>query len=297
MSKKTIAMRRLLWLVFLTTIALSILIVLVHGVFAASAGEIAFESARNGNWDIYLLDLQTEATRNLTHDPADDFTPAWSPDGAQIAFVSDRDGDKQPELYVMDADGDHLQRIAGGNGQFANPMWTSDGRSLVSMHGWQQLYRIDPANGSQQRLGTGFSPRLSPDGKSLLYYASAANTEVYSNIYLLNLANHHITDLTAGTIHNWGGNWSPDGSEIVFVSLLTGKSGIYMMNADGSNPHAVTESHNDVTPGWSPDGRQIVYASGDDGRMQLYIMNADGSNRHAITNNSGDNHAPAWRPQ
>jgi TolB protein len=288
-------MRRLLWLVFLTTTALSILIVLACSIFATRAGEIALESNRTGNWEIFLLDLQTGIVRNLTHDRADDFTPAWSPNGRQIAFVSDRDGDKQQELYVMDEDGGHLERIASGNGQFANPMWTSDGHSLVSMHGWQQLYLVDTVTRSEQRIGTGFSPRLSPDGKSLLYYADGVNTDVYSNIYVLDLKSRHVTDLTAGTIHNWGGSWSPNGREIVFVSLKTGKSGIYVMNADGSNYHAVATSTNNVTPAWSPDGKQIVYASGSDGSMQLYIMNADGSNQHAITD-TGDNHAPAWQP-
>ncbi len=290
-------MRRLFWLVLLTTTALSILIVLVCRGFATSAGEIAFESNLSGNWEIYLLDLQTEATHNLTRSPADDFSPAWSPDGSQLAFVSDRDDDKQPELYVMDADGSHLQRIAGGNGQFANPTWTSDGRSLVSMHGWRQIYLIDPVDRSEHWLGAGFSPRISPDGKSLLYYANAANTQVYSNIYVLNLANRQITNLTEGAIHNWGGSWSPDGRQIVYVSLLTGKAGIYLMNANGTDFHAITASSNDVTPTWSPDGQQIAYASGRDGRMELYIMNADGSSSHAITNNQGDNHDPAWRPQ
>ena len=228
---------------------------MARSVFATHVGEIAFESNQSGNWEIYLLDLQTETTHNLTHSPADDFAPAWSPDGTQIAFVSDRDGDLQQELYIMDRDGSHLRRIAGGKGQFASPMWSPDGRSLVSMHGWQQIYRVDPISTTEQWLGKGFAPRLSPDGKSLLYYAEGENTDVYSNIYLLDLASRHITDLTAGAIHTWGGNWSPDGQQIVFVSLQTGKSGIYVMNADGSKPHSVAASNNDVTPAWSPDGQ------------------------------------------
>src|SRR3954451_9244618 len=118
-------MRSLFWLVLLTNTSTALLILLACSVFATRAGEIAFESNHSGNSEIYLLDLQTEATHNLTRNPADDFTPAWSPDGKQIAFVSDRDGDKQPELYVMGADGSHLQRIASGEGQFANPTWTS----------------------------------------------------------------------------------------------------------------------------------------------------------------------------
>ena len=277
------------------TIVLTILIVLVRAPFATHAGQIAFESHSTGNWEILLLDLQTGVTRNLTRNPADDITPAWSPDGKQIAFISDRDGTTQPQVYLMNADGSDLRRLGSGSGIYNNPVWTTDGHSLVLTHGWQQIFKMDTLNASEEWLGAGFAPHLSPDGKRLLYY-NYGTSVVNSHIYTLNLTDRHITDLTVGPSHNWDATWSPNGQEIVFVSMRTGKPTIYMMNADGSDPHSVTASGNDVSAAWSPDGKQIVYASGANGTMQLYIVNIDGSSRHQVTTLSGDQHAPAWRP-
>ena len=101
------------------TLLMFVLIVLMRTLFAARAGEIAFESNQDGNWEIYLLDVQTGIAHNLTHSPADDFAPSWSPDGSSIVFTSDRDRDTQPELYIMSADGSNLRYISGGGGESA----------------------------------------------------------------------------------------------------------------------------------------------------------------------------------
>ncbi len=280
---------------FLTLVS-TLLIVLAHSVFAANSDEIAYESNRDGNWEIYLLDVQSGKTYNLTRDPADDLTPAWSPDGSQIAFVSNRADGKHLELYIMDADGGDLRRVASSPGQYTDPFWTPDGQSLVLTHGYEQIYRLSVATDSEQWLGTGFLPRLSPDGSALLYYADGTSP-VNSHIYRLNLSTRQITDLTPGPTHNWNGVWSPDGRKIMFVSSRIGQIGLYIMNADGSDIQPILPGKNDLTPAWSPDGTQIVYASGVDGARQLYIVDADGADSHPITASAGENRSPAWRPR
>ncbi len=226
------------------TLLLSILYALLIGVaqtvYATQAGEIAFQGSRAGNWDIYLLDLQTGITHNLTNSPADDYAPVWSPDGSQIAFVSDRDGDQQSELYVINADGGDLRRVTPGSGVYRDPFWSPDGQSLVIMHGYEQIYRVNVATHSEQWLGIGFTPRLSPDGTALLYYAESASRVNY-HIYLLSLTDHHITDLTPGATHNWNGVWSPDGSKILFE-----------LHSNGQNRHLPHERRRQRrSTGWS----------------------------------------------
>jgi len=75
----------------------------------AAGSRIAFESVRDGNGEIYVMDADGSNQTRLTNNPADDGSPAWSPDGSRIAFYSDRDGNY--EIYVMDADGSNQTRI------------------------------------------------------------------------------------------------------------------------------------------------------------------------------------------
>jgi len=70
---------------------------------APQQAQIAFDSDRDGNWEIYVMDADGKNQRRLTNNPADDWGAAWSPDGQRIAFASRRDGNI--EIYVMDADG------------------------------------------------------------------------------------------------------------------------------------------------------------------------------------------------
>jgi Tol biopolymer transport system component len=82
---------------------------------------ILFESNRNGNYDIYTMDVHGNDIARLTKDKGDNRYPAWSRDGKQIAFVSNRDGNQ--EIYVMDADGSHLLRLTNNNVDDLFPVW------------------------------------------------------------------------------------------------------------------------------------------------------------------------------
>jgi hypothetical protein len=100
---------------------------------------VAFQSNRNGNWDIFSVKStcdprQPETSgicdlRQLTDNPADDMLPAWSPDGRSIAFVSTRDGN--PEIYVMDSDGQNQRRLTFNPTGDWRPAWLPDSQRLV----------------------------------------------------------------------------------------------------------------------------------------------------------------------
>jgi Tol biopolymer transport system component len=96
--------------------------------------QMAFTSDRDGNFEIYLLDIaQAEQgsgdPQRLTDNLAQDYMPAWSPDGTQIALVSDRDGND--EIYLMDVDGDNVQRLTDEDADDWFPTWSPDGAQLL----------------------------------------------------------------------------------------------------------------------------------------------------------------------
>src|SRR5258708_19808180 len=90
-------------------------------------GRMAFVSSRDGNPEIYLIDLSGKNLRNLSNNPADDTEPAWSPDGAQIAFTSTRDGSQQ--IYTVGVDATALRRLTDAGNNSA-PSWSPDATQL-----------------------------------------------------------------------------------------------------------------------------------------------------------------------
>jgi TolB protein len=98
--------------------------------------------------------------------------------------------------------------------------------------------------------------------------------------------------------HNFGDDrapsWSPDGTKIAFSSLRAGKTGIWVMNADGSDQHVVTESADQFyfAPTWSPDGTRIAFRA----TAEIYVVNVDGTGLTNLTNNPAPDYDPAWSP-
>jgi TolB protein len=278
------------------SILLAVIILLACSLFATRGGEIAFESDRDGNWEIYRLDLTTSVSFNLTRSAADDFAPAWSPDGKKIAFSADRDGNGQPEIYMMNANGSDLRQVSTGSGGYRSPSWSRDGRSLVFVLGFGQIYQMNEDGSGEQWLGRGFLPSLSADHTWLLYSAESTST-IDADIFVANVTTHQSLNLTNNRANEWGARWSPDNEQIVFATLRGSKTHIYVMNADGSDERGITNTGaNETSPAWSFDGGSIVYSAETNGSKQLYVVTADGGNPQQITAGAGNHQSPAWRP-
>ncbi|MBI1928203.1 PD40 domain-containing protein [Candidatus Poribacteria bacterium] len=155
---------------------------------------------------------------------------------AQIAFVSNRDGDEQ--IYIMNADGTNQIKLTDRHNQAASP----------SVGAFNHLSIFTP---SATHGEFNLQPAWSPDGAKIAFVSTRdGNNEIYvmnaDGTNPMNLTHHPASELYPA--------WSPDGTKIAFVSGRDGNAEIYVMNADGTNPVNLTNHPaNDTTPSWSPN--------------------------------------------
>ena len=116
-------------------------------------GRIAFVSARDGNWEIYVMNSDGTSQTRLTDNPAKELHARWSPDGRTIAFTSDRDGNY--EIYVMNSDGTGKIRLTDNPHEDTHPSWSPDGKRIAfasSRDGNFEIYVMNADGTGQTRL-------------------------------------------------------------------------------------------------------------------------------------------------
>lgn len=197
---------------------------------------IVFESNRDGNWEVYRMAPDGSDTINLTNDPGDDFEPAWSPDGSQIAFVSNRENGEESGqfIYIMNADGSEVRQLTTDN-ESRWPDWSHDGSRITYNH-QGDIYVIN-ADGSGEAVNLTNSPE--EDAQSA---------------------------------------WSPDDSQILWLSGGVEQWNIFLMNADGGNMRQLTDNGRVSDAAWAVDGRIFTHWESPVASCFNCVMDADGAN-------------------
>jgi Tol biopolymer transport system component len=283
---------------------------------AARAGtKILFDSDRDGNGEIYIMNLDGSGLTNLTQHLAEEWGHQWSPMGDKISFLSNRDG--EPYLYVMNRDGSNPTRVTDIP-TMEGYMWSPTGDKIAFVHesnNQRDIYVISQ-NGSglvnlTQNPSDEWEFSWSPDGQKIAF---VSNGDGDNEIYVIQSNGSGLTQLTHNNGNDEHPSWSPFYDQLVFTSdvkpgEVDPSSGgmkdqyLYVASSDGmtmtflSSDPQLRFSYN---PKWSPGGGRIVFADVENGPgfpSHVFIINGDGTGLIPIPEvSSGGRMNFAWSP-
>ena len=268
---------------------------------------IVFTSNRDGNWDIYSMDVNGDNLLQLTDHPATDRYPACSPDGRRIAFTSERG--ITHDLYVMDSDGNNVIRLTQDNFFESRATWSPDGTriafSTVRFDVLNSEIYVMDADGANEINLTKHKmhdvvPSWSPDGSKIVFasYRNGGLNDPF-HIFVMNADGKGRRNLTGDSdlTKSFFPTWSPDGSKIAFHSQHIFAPGlhhhIYAITAEGENLERLIRG---ASPVYVLDGRKIAYESRHGGNYDIYLMDTNGRNVVKLTRTPPgiDNRKPYW---
>ena len=267
------------------------------GRFLAFSGRVQ-QDDRSG---ITLLSLDSLIQRRIT-DPEGflwgDHDPAFSPDGATVAFIRSKSEGVQ-DLYIVKVDGTDERRLTEDGRNVVGLTWEADSRHLVfsADHGGVlSLWRLDINQPQPQPLPMHAwfvsKPHLSRDGQVLAFEQTAIET----NIWAFDTNTGQERHLLGSTRWDMHPDLSRDGSELVFASNRSGNYEVWLANGQGGEATKLTQFGGPFTgtPRFSPDGWRIAFDSRPEGNADIYQVLRTGGPPIRLTHDPADDLAPSW---
>lgn len=225
-------------------------------------------------------------------------SPAWSPDGSRLAYVSFED--KRSKVYIQNLTTGRRELIAQFTGINSAPAWSPDGSRLaltLSRDGNAEIYVMRIDTRALKRLtydpSIDTEPAWSPDGSSIVFTSDRAGSP---QIYRMSANGGSAERLTFDGDYNARPSYAADGKSITFVSRQQGGFRIAILRLDNRTTQVLTETFLDESPSFAPNGRMIMYATEQRGRGVLASVSADGRVRQLFKFEEGDVREPAWSP-
>lgn len=288
---------------------------LIRGAYEVTKGQIELE--------IYLYHVPksqlvfgkkykgpVSTSRKMAHTFANDvlknLTEKEGPFNSRLVFSSDRGGGKFREIYIMDWDGENVEKLTNHNSIAISPNWSPDGKKVAYTAYVQRkstklrnadMFLFDLATSKRSsissRQGINSGASFTPDGRSIFLTISQG---VSPDIFKISYDGTLQGKITNGpnSAMNVEPAVSPDGKKVAFSSDRHGRPMIYTMDIDGSNVKRITYAGVfNSSPAWSPDSKKIAFAGQTEGNFDVFVMNADGSEMVRITSAKRKNGKPA----
>jgi TolB protein len=254
--------------------------------FSPDARLIAYDHSSS----VYIAAPDGSERRLLARDG---YEPTWSPDGETLLFTRYRSG-SDVAIFSIGKDGSKSRELTSGSTNLM-PDWSPDGTRIAFVREphLPQLWIMN-ADGSGKARVTSVqryevsSPEWSPDGTKLLFTTDntyGRRCRFQSDLVVVRLDDRKVIRLTKSCRREeWGADWSPDGSEILYTAGTAQGFQIFVMRADGTDVRQLTHGpgRNDL-PQWSSDGDRIAFISKRDGNREVYVMRSDGSAQTRLT--------------